>query len=58
MPSPKRQGVEREQSGKRGEPSFTVIRIDRDELARDPFRYVTDPPRLPKDRRIHCEDDE
>jgi len=34
---------------RRSQSSITVIRVDRDRLARDPFRYLSQRPRLGKE---------
>jgi len=57
MASAKRQTREEEQPGNRTQSSVTVIKIDRSDLARDPFRYVSDPPRLPKEPRTTADSD-
>jgi hypothetical protein len=51
MAAPKRQtGNEQQQTGKAAQSSVTVVRINRSELARNPFRYVSDPPQMTKER--------
>jgi hypothetical protein len=36
------------------EPVAKIIRIPRDELAHNPFRYLSDPPKLNQKRKVIC----